>query len=49
MPNDTCEWTPSDEGEDLWDTQCGHLFILTCGTPKDHGFRFCCYCGKPLS
>ena len=41
-------WSEDDNYEDEWRTQCGGLFTLTCDTPKEHGMKFCCYCGKKL-
>lgn len=43
-----CTWI-YDESEDGWDTDCGKKFwIAECGTPKEHGFKFCCFCGNAL-
>ena len=47
----TCTWT-FDENDDMtayYETECGQAFILTEGTFKDNGMRFCCYCGKEIN
>jgi hypothetical protein len=45
-----CSWKYSNEpDEDVWETSCGQLFMLSNeDTPSENGFRFCCYCGKKL-
>jgi hypothetical protein len=42
----TCEWAEDEDG--YWATECGHLFELVDGGPKDNGMAYCCYCGKTL-
>jgi len=39
-----CVWT--EEGP--WVTDCGHAFEVIEGTPADNGFKFCCFCGRPI-
>ena len=45
-----CLWKYSNEpDEDVWETSCGQLFMLSNeNTPSENGFRFCCYCGNKL-
>lgn len=43
-----CEWREDSVDEGSWDTACGLTFYLSDGTPKDHLFDFCCFCGKSL-
>ena len=43
-----CTWTLSDPDMDAWETDCGHLFVINCGTPSEHSMKFCCYCGGLL-
>ena len=47
----TCMWKEEgDEFESLgWETDCGNIFVLTEGTPKDKGMKYCCFCGKTLN
>lgn len=45
---DRCAWSPDSEGPDIWATECGELFYLTCQTPHGNKMRFCCYCGGAL-
>lgn len=47
--NDNCTWKP-DENSDtgLYETDCGGLFYFEDGTPTDHRFKFCPYCGRNL-
>lgn len=41
----TCLWN---EVGEMWETECGHAFVLNDGTPSDNDMKFCCYCGEPL-
>lgn len=44
-----CIWHCDDfDGDEVFETSCGHAFQLTTGTPEENGFQYCCYCGKPL-
>jgi len=45
-PSRECEW--SEVGE-MWETTCGHAFVLNDGTPSENEMRFCCYCGGELA
>ena len=44
-----CEWSydPFDECS-MWQTDCGHEFVIIDGKPSQNGMEFCCYCGKKL-
>lgn len=46
--NKKCQWVHDDDDYDVWETKCGDLFILTEGTPRDNGMKFCPYCGKEI-
>jgi len=41
-----CEWY---EVGEMWETTCGHAFVLNYGTPSENEMRFCCYCGGELT
>ena len=45
-----CQWLISElrEEGDIWQTDCGHEFVLNEGTPSYNGAKFCPYCGKKL-
>jgi hypothetical protein len=46
--SDKCFWE-YDDTYDYWETSCGHAFCLEIGgTPIEHEFKFCMYCGKLL-
>jgi hypothetical protein len=42
-----CKWTVDDDCG-AYDTRCGGKFLITEGTPRENGMKFCCYCGKKL-
>ncbi len=42
----SCCWT--DDGDGLWETECGEAFVFTDGGPAENKAKFCPYCGKPL-
>lgn len=44
-----CVWVQDDEGSDTWWPSCRHRFTFTEGGPTQNGFRYCCYCGKPIA
>ena len=47
--NAECQWTEEEDyGGGPWETSCGHLFEFTDAGPDENGFKFCCWCGKPL-
>ncbi len=49
MAQDTCTWTEDgDNDNDVWDTECGEAVVFDEGTPKEHGYRHCHYCGKNI-
>jgi len=35
-------------GCEVWETDCGEIFVLNEGTPEDNDMKFCSFCGKPL-
>ena len=43
-----CTWTYDGEYYDYYYTSCGNDFVFTEGTIKDHGFKYCPYCGKEI-
>ena len=43
---EVCVWTEDWDG--IHQTECGQAFVLTEGPLKETGFKFCCYCGRPL-
>jgi hypothetical protein len=40
---DFCTWT---EEDGCWNTDCGHVFEVSKGTPAENEMKFCCFCGK---
>ncbi len=44
-----CEWYLADEDDSVWETTCKHVFLFTTDGPTENKFKFCCYCGKPLT
>ena len=46
LADGSCEWSQDDDG--YWETECGGMFALIEGTPRENDMNFCCYCGKPL-
>jgi hypothetical protein len=45
-----CRWKPSEEFDnDNWESSCGNLFSFFADGPKENGFEFCPYCGKPIT
>lgn len=44
----SCLWSRADDDTDVWETKCGHAFMIIDGTPTDNQMAFCCYCGRPL-
>lgn len=41
-----CTWKEDEDG--VWYTECGEVFVVIDGIPKENNMRYCCYCGKPL-
>ena len=41
-----CLWIPDDDG--VYETACGHAFVVTEGAAEENGMRFCPYCGGAL-
>jgi hypothetical protein len=50
VTDDACRWTlDTDDTEgDSFFTSCGERSVVD-GDPKEHGMRFCWYCGKSLA
>ena len=51
--NYMCKWakdvdTSERECSEVYDTQCNNEHVLIDGNPKDHGFKYCPYCGKQI-
>lgn len=45
----TCKWEHDlDRETDVWETSCGDAVVFDEGEPKEHGYKFCHYCGKPI-
>lgn len=44
----TCEWDWN-ESEEFWQAECGGVCVHFDCAPSEWGFRFCPYCGKPIS
>ena len=46
---ETCRWVRDVVAtDDVWNTECGEMFVLNDGTPKQNGMVFCPYCGKAI-
>lgn len=45
-----CGWVSGSwrDGNNLWYSDCGHVFEFDNGGPVDNGFKHCPYCGLPL-
>jgi hypothetical protein len=45
-----CTWAEDSDG--VWNAACPpvgeHSFCFTDEGPTENGFKFCCYCGKPI-
>ena len=41
-----CEWVEDSDG--TYQTTCGKEFQFIDSGCKENGFKFCCFCGKPL-
>jgi len=46
----TCEWRQANlwYEDDVWDTECGSMFLFADGLPCEDGIDYCCYCGKKI-
>lgn len=40
-----CEWKVDDPEYNTYKTGCGQYFNIIDGSLKDHGFKYCTYCG----
>ena len=47
MEEQTCIWK-QDEFSGEWVSECGGLWELIEGTPKDNRMNFCPYCGRKI-
>jgi len=43
-----CKWKLYHRSYNIWESDCGVLWDLNAGTPKDNGMNFCLKCGKEL-
>ena len=48
VSDDVCEWRLCDEEANVYDTSCRNPHILIEGTPKEHNYEYCPYCGKKI-
>jgi len=46
-PPPVCTWE-QDLYHDAWKTECGGLFQVMNGTPRENGMLFCPYCGRAI-
>jgi hypothetical protein len=47
---ETCNWIKDKDNEyNTWNTDCGNMFTIEGGTPKENGMTFCCYCGRKIT
>jgi len=49
MTNKICNWSQEDDEYGTWETDCGKAFIINEGIPSENDFKYCCYCGLPLT
>ena len=42
-----CIWNKNED--EVWDSGCGEAFQFEADGPKANGFKYCPYCGQPLS
>lgn len=49
--DEVCIWTTQEDGWDFcfWDTSCGQAECFSDGGIAENHYRFCPYCGKPIS
>ena len=40
-----CIWVRDNEDGDVYETQCGEMFMFIGGGVKDNGAKYCMYCG----
>lgn len=44
-----CQWTQEENPDyGIWETECGHSFVLDEGNPKENEMNYCPFCGRPL-
>ena len=44
---ETCLWEYQDL-ENYYHTSCGDDFMVSEGTPRENGMKYCTYCGKKI-
>jgi hypothetical protein len=45
-----CRWAPSKQVDfDMFETRCGFCFQFNDGGPIENSFKFCPFCGLPLT
>lgn len=42
-----CSWVQDSDG--TYNSSCGGAFVFNDDGCEENGFKFCCYCGKPVS
>ena len=47
MSDTTCDWQENDIG--WWDTDCNNAHVFIEDGPIWNEFKFCPYCGKPIT
>ncbi len=46
---ETCKWEfDSEDGDVIYQTECGNVHQFTEGNIKDNDHVYCAYCGKPI-
>jgi hypothetical protein len=45
--DETCTW--QEDENNAWETSCGNIFEFFNDGPKQNKFKFCPYCGRPIS
>ena len=43
-----CRWHLYNEDQNVWEADCGNLFTLIEGSPKDNEMQFCPYCSREI-
>ena len=44
-----CTWRNEDSYTNVWETDCGHTFLINEDTPLENNMRFCCFCGEAIA
>lgn len=45
---ETCNWIQDDD-DGNWVTDCGGIFVIIDGTPRDNEMKFCPYCSNRIT